>query len=173
MTQVDRRPAAAITMENWHTARTEPPLTGDEKAAVARLDAAMKTDPDLALFVQRAVRPQAVAFDAIDIEGADAPAMAAKSDACRRYLRAQLAAEQQYHARQAAEALPPTATTVPFGCICPHCGRNLLGESIVDVSRPGAGRTFFYTESDHQLVYDGAQFQGIHCLETNDGQEAS
>ena len=62
--------------------------------------------------------------------------------------------------------------TVKFGVFCPHCGRNLRDEPIVDESRPTTWRTFFYTESDHQLAYDGARLVSVSCLDQAEAEPA-
>ncbi len=52
---------------------------------------------------------------------------------------------------------------VNFYVTCPHCGRNLEGEEIVQSSRH-AGHAFFYTSSDHQLAYAGLNLEAVHCM---------
>ena len=61
---------------------------------------------------------------------------------------------------------------VNFGVICPHCGQNLKGEKVVEESRPTTWRTFFYTESDHQLAYDGARLVSVSCLDQAEAEPA-
>lgn len=56
---------------------------------------------------------------------------------------------------------------VPFGHFCQHCGKNINGELITEASVPETSHTriFFYTENDHQLVYDGLALITVHCIE--------
>lgn len=58
-----------------------------------------------------------------------------------------------------------TAASVNFAVVCPHCGKNLEGEEITEISQPSWRRTFFYTESDHQLAYAGPCLESVSCLE--------
>lgn len=58
-----------------------------------------------------------------------------------------------------------TIKHVNFGVICPHCGQNLKGEKVVEESHPTNWRTFFYTQSDHRLAYNGPQLVAVSCLD--------
>lgn len=60
-----------------------------------------------------------------------------------------------------------TATSVNFAVVCPHCGKNLEGEEITEISSP-SWRTFFYTESDHQLAYIGERLESVSCLKEDE-----
>lgn len=60
---------------------------------------------------------------------------------------------------------------VNFTVLCPHCGKNLNGEQIIDESTYDGLYKFFYTESDHQLAYNGVRLESVHCLDTLDGTQ--
>jgi len=61
------------------------------------------------------------------------------------------------------------ARTVNFELTCVYCGKRLTGEPIKEISWRRF-LVFFYTESGHQLCYEGPRLSAIHCLETLDGE---
>ena len=90
-----------LTRYNWHQRCTQPPLTDEERADLGDLTLRMTGDPDLAAYIDRVTATEAAAFDDLDIGLPGYAVMIAKQDACRRLLRAQLAALTAY--------TPPTA----------------------------------------------------------------
>lgn len=94
-----------ITRDNWHEFVTEPPIAEEERAALEALYERMNRDPHLAAHVDLATVAEQQAFDDADIAQPGWACMAAKQDACRVLLRAQLQALSTYEDRQTIAAL--------------------------------------------------------------------
>ena len=60
---------------------------------------------------------------------------------------------------------------VHFHKWCPHCGRDIYGEEIVEISIPSMSQIFLYTENDHQLCYENTYLMAVHCEETEKGDK--
>jgi hypothetical protein len=65
--------------------------------------------------------------------------------------------------------IEPESRTVNFELCCPHCHKRLTGEKIVDISWRRY-TYYFYTESGHQLCYQGPNLVYVSCLDTLNGE---